>query len=147
MDHAKRKSRSDAPTPIKVFEAISNLDSFKILGLLYKNKKEKTYSTLVIGKTLKLTRKQTYRRIQNFLSAGLVIRCKGEVKLTTFGRVVMDSLQKVNNAIQIYSKLKAIDAVSLSKQASKEEIELLIDSLVQDEQIKDILKKFEFMRG
>ena len=56
----------------------------------------------------------------------------------------MDSLQ---NAIQIYSKLKAIDAVSLSKQAAKEEIELLIDSLVQDEQIKDILKKFEFMRG
>ena len=145
MDHAKRRSRSDAPTPIKVFEAISNLDSFKILGLVYKNKKEKTYSTLDIGKTLKLTRKQTYSRIQNFLSAGLVIRCKGEVKLTTFGRVVMDSLQ--NTAIQIYSKLKAIDAVSLSKQAAKEEIELLIDSLVQDEQIKDILKKFEFMRG
>lgn len=143
MDRAKRRSRSDAPTPIKVFEAISNLDSFKILGLLYKNKKEKTYSTLEIGKTLKLTRKQTYSRNQKFLRAGLVIRCKGEVKLTTFGRVVMDSLQKVNNAIQIYSKLRAIDAVSLSKQAAKEEIEQLIDSLVQDEQIKDILKKFE----
>ena len=54
-------------------------------------------------------------------------------------------LQKVNNAIQIYSKLKAIDAVSLSKQVAKEEMEQLIDSLVQDEQIKDILKKFEFM--
>jgi hypothetical protein len=50
MDRAKRRSRSDAPTPIKVFEAISNLDSFKILGLLYKNKKEKTYSTLEIAR-------------------------------------------------------------------------------------------------
>lgn len=143
MDNAKKGLRPDGPTSIKVFEAISDLDSFKILGLLYK--KEKTYTTSKIGKTLRLTRKQTYSRIQNMLRAGLVMRCEREVKLTAFGSVVMKSLQKVNNAIRIYSKLKAIDAVSLSRHAVKEEIEVLIEGLVQDEQIKDILKKLQFM--
>ena len=143
MDTAKKELRPDGPTSIKVFEAISDLDSFKILGLLYK--KERTYTTSKIGKTLKLTKKQTYSRIQNMLRARLVMRRKREVKLTAFGIVVMDSLQKVNNAIRIYSKLKAIDAVSLSKHAVKKEIEVLIDGLVQDEQIKDILKKLQFM--
>lgn len=141
--HRKKRSRKSGLTLIKVLVAISDLNSFKILALLYQ--KTNTYTTLKIKNALKLTRKQAYNRIQKLLGAKLITRYKKEVKLTAFGKVVMDSLRKVDNAIEIYNKLKAIDAVSQSTQATREEIEVLIESLVADEEIKGILKKMNFV--
>jgi predicted transcriptional regulator len=93
---------------------------------------------------LKLTRKRYYSRMSRLIQAGLVKRQKGRYLLTAFGKVIysaqLDLEVKIENALNNYWKLKAIDSLEMP---SREETEKVISVLIENDEIKSVLMKEE----
>lgn len=92
------------------------------------------------GKT-KLTRKQYYSRLSRMTKAGLVRKKSGKYTLTAFGKVIYDSQATVDSALSNFWKLKAIDSLEMSNELPKEEQQKLIDTLLDNKELKGILVK------
>ena len=111
-----------------IFKSISSADS----------------STDILITQFKLTRKQYYSRMSRLLQAGLVKRQKGRYLLTAFGKVIysaqMNLEAKIENALNNYWKLKAIDSLEMP---SREETGKVICALIENEEIKTILMNEE----
>src|ERR687895_2286453 len=90
---------------------------------------------------VKITRKQFYSRLSNLTKAGLIKRKHGRYSLTAFGKVVYDSEIAIENAFNIYWKLKAIDSIGVSNELPKEEYSKIVDALIDNYEIKDMLIK------
>ena len=88
---------------------------------------------------VKITRKQLYSRLSSLTRAGLVKRKQGKYSLTAFGKVVYDSERAIENAFNIYWKLKAIDSIGISNELPKEEYSKIVDALIDNYEIKDML--------
>jgi predicted transcriptional regulator len=88
---------------------------------------------------VKITRKQFYSRLSSLTKAGLVKRKQGKYSLTAFGKVVYDSERAIENAFNIYWKLKAIDSIGISNELPKEEYSKIVDALIDNYEIKDML--------
>jgi len=88
---------------------------------------------------VKITRKQFYSRLSSLTKAGLVKRKQGKYSLTAFGKVVYDSEIAIENAFNIYWKLKAIDSIGISNELPKEEYSKIVDALIDNYEIKDML--------
>jgi hypothetical protein len=73
--------------------------------------------------------------------AGLIKRKNGLYSLTAFGKVVYDSETAIENAFNIYWKLKAIDSIGISNELPKEEYSKIVDALIDNYEIKDMLIK------
>lgn len=90
--------------------------------------------------SLKLTRKQYYSRISLLTQDDLVKREKGKYLLTAFGKVIHNAMTnfdgKLENALNNYWKLKAIDAIQMS---SREESNTIISALIDDREIRKVL--------
>ena len=101
-------------------------------------------NTDILISQLKLTRKQYYSRMSRLLQAGLVKRQKGRYLLTAFGKVIysaqMNLEAKIENALDNYWKLKAIDSLEMP---SREETGKVICALIENEEIKSVLMKEE----
>ncbi|HYT02496.1 MAG TPA: hypothetical protein VEL70_06265 [Candidatus Acidoferrum sp.] len=99
-------------------------------------------NTDILISQLKLTRKQYYSRMSRLLQAGLVKRQKGRYLLTAFGKVIysaqMNLEAKIENALDNYWKLKAIDSLEMP---SREETGKVICALIENEEIKSVLMK------
>ena len=89
----------------------------------------------------KLTRKQYYSRLSRMTRVGLVKRKEGKYVLTTFGKIVYDSQTIIESSLRNYWKLKAIDSLEMSNELPKEEQQKLIETLLDNEQLKGILVK------
>jgi predicted transcriptional regulator len=87
----------------------------------------------------KLTRKQYYSRLSRMTRTGLVRKKNGKYILTTFGKIVYESQMTVENALNNYWKLKAIDSLETSNELPKEEQQKLIETLLDNQEIKEIL--------
>jgi predicted transcriptional regulator len=87
----------------------------------------------------KLTRKQYYSRLSRMIKVGLVRRKNGKYVLTTFGKIVYESRVTIENALNNYWKLKAIDSLETSNEVPKEEQQKLIETLLDNELIRGIL--------
>ncbi|MGA9150786.1 MAG: hypothetical protein WBZ36_09420 [Candidatus Nitrosopolaris sp.] len=89
---------------------------------------------------LKLTRRQFYSRIALLTKHDLVKREKGKYFLTAVGKVFYSALtnleEKVENALNNYWKLKAIDVLQMS---SREERNKIIFALIDDPEIRSAL--------
>jgi predicted transcriptional regulator len=94
----------------------------------------------ILMKHLKLSRRQYYSRISLLTQDGLVKREKGKYLLTALGKVIYDILtdleKKLENALNNYWKLKAIDAIQMS---SREENNTVISAIIDDEEIRRVL--------
>lgn len=90
---------------------------------------------------IKLTRKQYYSRLSRMTKAGLVRRKNGNYILTTFGKIVYESKVTIDGALNNYWKLKAIDSLETSNEVPKEEQQKLIETLLDNEEIRGILVK------
>jgi predicted transcriptional regulator len=94
----------------------------------------------------KFSRTQYYSRLSSFIKMGLIKRRKGgNYSLTSFGKVIYE-IQRifeytVNN---YYWKLKAVDSAQLSKEISREEYAKLVDSLIDNQKIKEIIAAGSF---
>jgi predicted transcriptional regulator len=89
----------------------------------------------------KMTRKQYYSRMSRLMKAGLIRRKSGKHTLTAFGKVIYDTQITIENAINNYWKLKAIDSLEMSKDLPPEERKKLIDNLIENTGIREILAK------
>ncbi len=94
----------------------------------------------LLAKT-KITRKQYYSRLSSLTKAGLIKRKHGRYSLTAFGKIVYDSEVAIENAFNIYWKLKAIDSIGISNELPKEEYSKIVDALIDNYEIKDMLIK------
>ena len=90
---------------------------------------------------IKLTRKQYYSRLSRMTRVGLVRRKNGKYTLTTFGKIVYESTVTIENALGNYWKLKAIDSLETSNEVPKEEQQKLIETLLDNQEIRGILVK------
>jgi predicted transcriptional regulator len=89
----------------------------------------------------RLTRKQYYSRLSRMTRTGLVRKKNGKYILTTFGKIVYESQTTVENALNNYWKLKAIDSLETSSELPEEEQKKLIETLLDNQEIKQILVK------
>ena len=94
---------------------------------------------------MNLTTKQYYSRISGLLSVGLIRRDKGKYSLTLLGKVVYDTQMTIGKALTYHWKLKAIESIEMSASVKsglpEGELTKLIDTLIDNHQIKDILMK------
>ena len=90
---------------------------------------------------IKLTRKQYYSRLSRMTRMGLVRRKNGKYVLTSFGKIVYECKLTLENALNNYWKLKAIDSLETSNEVPKEEQQKLIETLLDNEEIRGILVK------
>jgi predicted transcriptional regulator len=122
-----------------------------ILSALSDDKAFILYNTIALGdrhnfktliKKMGITPHQYYSRILKMTKAGLVKRENGEYVTTALGNVVYEAVSMMGKALNHYWALKTIESFQSSSSSatdSKEHISKLIDTLVNDPQIKKIL--------
>jgi hypothetical protein len=119
---------------------LRNISDEKSWGL-FRTIAQEAFDSKSLKNSAKLTRKQYYSRLSRMTRAGLVSKRSGRYALTTFGKIVYEAQVIVENALQNYWKLKAIDSLEISNELPKEERFKVIDSLVDNEELKQILVK------
>ena len=89
-----------------------------------------------------LTSKQFYSRISKLTKADLIKRKYGRYSLTVLGRVVYDAHTTIGKALMYYWKLKAIESIETSPsfKLPKDDLAKLVDTLIDNQQIKDIVR-------
>jgi predicted transcriptional regulator len=122
-------------TADKVLTAISDKESLELFRFIASNSED---SDSLRTKT-NLTRKQYYSRLSRMTKTGLVKRKKGKHSLTAFGKVIYDAQTIIEKAVNNYWRLKAIDSLEVSNDLPEEERIKLIDSLLDNNHIKEIL--------
>jgi predicted transcriptional regulator len=122
-------------TADKVITAISDKESLELFRIIAINSED---SDGLRTKT-NLTRKQYYSRLSRMTKAGLVKRKKGKHSLTAFGKVIYDAQTIIEKAVNNYWRLKAIDSLEVSNDLPEEERIKLIDSLLDNNYMKEIL--------
>jgi hypothetical protein len=93
---------------------------------------------------VKLSNKEFYSRMSRLIKMDMVKRKKGGHFLTAFGKVVYEAQKTLSKAVENYWKFKAIDSVDSSNDISVNERENLIDTLIDDLEIKAILSPNHF---
>ena len=90
---------------------------------------------------LNLNRRQYYSKLSSLTKAGLIKRKNGKYFLTALGKVVYCSQMIIENALNNYWKLRAIDSIKRSDEISEEELTEFIDTLINNKQIKEFLTR------
>lgn len=96
-------------------------------------------SSITLRNNVKITRKQYYSRLSKLINAGLIKRSNGRLILTAFGKLVYQVQKTIEDATANQWKLRAIDSIELSDDLPKEERRKLLESLIDNKQIRDIL--------
>jgi hypothetical protein len=94
-------------------------------------------------KMMNLSTKQYYSRILGLTSAGLIKKKQGHYYLTALGKVVYDTHAIIGKALTYYWKMKAIESIQSSAglKLAREDMQLLIENLIDNHQVRDILLK------
>ena len=87
---------------------------------------------------LKLTRKQCYTILSGLVEAGLVKRKINtrQYFVTTLGRIVYDSISRIEIAYSNHIPLKAIDSINMSDEVPKKERIEIISEIIKNEEIR-----------
>jgi predicted transcriptional regulator len=121
----------------KVLKSISDNESLE----LFRSIALKDSDSESLRDRTKMTRKQYYSRMSRLMKAGLIRRKNGKHTLTAFGKVIYDAQITIENAINNYWKLKAIDSLEMANDLPAEERKKLIDNLIENNGIREILAK------
>jgi predicted transcriptional regulator len=121
----------------KVLKSISDEESLE----LFRSIALEDSDSESLRKKTKMTRKQYYSRMSRLMRTGLIKRKNGRHTLTAFGKVIYDTQITIENAINNYWKLKAIDSLEMSNDLPAEERKKLIDNLIENNGIREILAK------
>ena len=122
---------------VEILEAISDVKSLKLFNTIA----TKGGNSEDLSVQLKLSRKEYYSRMSRLMKTGMVKRKNGKHFLTAFGKIVYDAQVTVKKAVESYWKLKAIDSIDLSDEITVKERDKLIQTLVDDVEIREILSK------
>jgi hypothetical protein len=137
--------RPKTPSLDYILKKISDLETLTLFNTIALSNDDRDSEHL---KETNITTKRYYLRISRLMDSGLIKRHKGKYSLTLLGKIVYDIHLTINQALNYYWKLKAIESILLSSSSSrtegglaKEELSKLIDTLIDNRQIKDILVK------
>ena len=119
----------------QVFESLSDNVSLELFTTIA----HESINSVVLRNKIKITRKQYYSRLSKMMKAGLIKRSSGKLVLTAFGKIVNEVQMTVQNASKNQWKLRAIDSIELSDELPKEERKKLLESLIDNRQIREIL--------
>jgi hypothetical protein len=94
-------------------------------------------------KEMNLSTKQYYSRISGLTSAGLIKKKQGQYHLTSLGKVVYNAHTVIGRALSYYWKMRAIESIQSSAglEFARDDMLMLIQSLIDNHQIRDILLK------
>jgi DNA-binding transcriptional ArsR family regulator len=132
---------------ISIINILSALSDDKALILFSTIAVGKCYDFKTLIKSMGITQSQYYSRLRRITDMGLVKRENGKYMATTLGNVVYEAVSMVGKALNHYWALNAIELVLSSSLAadSREDKSMLtsklIDSLIDDNQLKKILTK------
>ena len=138
MESLKVKPSKCNPTVTETLEALSSESAFNIIKTL--SSSSNTHDSLALMEELKLSKKQFYIAVSQLSNQGIVKRTNGQYGLTSFGKLILNSLNLVEDAIKIYSKTKAIDVIQSSQRSTKGEILELVNILIDNDRVKEIIK-------
>lgn len=91
-------------------------------------------------KKLGLSRKQYYSRMAAMMATGLIKRQRGIYYLTPFGKVIYCCIMIAKDALNNYYNLKAVEFTEGSG-FSNEDLGKLVDTLIDNQQVKEFLVK------
>lgn len=130
---------------ISIIDILNALSDDKALILFNTITLGKCYDFKTLIKSMGITQSQYYSRLHKMSKMGLVKRENGKYMTTTLGNVVYEAVLMVGKALNYYWALKAIE-LFLSSSPAADPIEdksmltsMLIDSLIDDNQLKKIL--------
>jgi hypothetical protein len=123
----------------KVFESLSDNVS---LGL-FTTIAHESINSVVLRNKVKITRKQYYSRLSKMMKAGLIKRNNGKLVVTAFGKIVYNVQETIENASSNQWKLRAIDSIELSDELPGEERRQLLESLIDNKQLREILSTYQ----
>ena len=130
---------------ISTLDLLSALSDDKALILFNTIALGKCYDFKILIKNMGITQSQYYSRLRRISNMGLVKRENGKYMTTTLGNVVYEAVSMVGKALNYYWALNAIELV-LSSSPAADPMEdksmltsMLIDSLIDDNQLKKIL--------
>jgi DNA-binding HxlR family transcriptional regulator len=98
--------------------------------------------TSELNDNLQISSKQLYARILSLMKAGLVRRQGGRHLMTSYGKVILLSLDIMNKASSYYHKLVSIDTIEASDIANnmpEEERRKVVEVLISNQQIRNVL--------
>src|ERR1051326_4261426 len=93
---------------------------------------------------LGMTKRQYYSRMNRLIKAGLVLRKRSKYLLTSFGRVVYESLILAEQAIGDYRRLNVIDSIERisDNDIPIRELVKIVECLIDRKKITRILLKY-----
>jgi predicted transcriptional regulator len=118
-----------------VLRAIADDKSLELFGAVA----QEIIDSRNLKSKIKLTRKQYYSRLSRMTRMGLVKRKNGKYVLTSFGKIVYESKLTLENALNNYWKLKAIDSIETSNELPLEERQKLIETLLDNKGLKAVI--------
>ena len=127
--------KRDSPTVANILNAISDDKSLALFNIIAIHSSDFRISQA------NLTCKQYYSRISNLIKSDLISRKNRRYFLTSFGKIVYDAQKRIEMAAEDHWKLKAIDSIERldNRGLPAEEFNKIIDTLIKNQQIKDIL--------
>jgi CheY-like chemotaxis protein/predicted transcriptional regulator len=128
------KMKKGIPSMANILNVLSDEKALDILRMIAISS---CNSDRLISKT-NLNLRQYYSRMTGLIKVGLVRKKEGKYFLTSFGKVFYNLQIKAENTLSNYWKLKAIDSFD---NLSKEEYFRLIESMIDNYDIKELLTK------
>ena len=135
MLDGKDNNNNDGYSTLSTLRAISDEKSlalFKTVATL------KPKSTILISK-LNVTSKEYYSRLSYLREAGLIGKHDANYFLTSFGKIVYESICLIEKAASSNWKLKSIDSIKLYKDLPYKEYNNIISTLIEDNTMREIL--------
>ena len=131
-------AKDDNDNGYSILSALRAISDEKSLALLKSIATLKPRSTILISK-LNITSKEYYTRLSHLRGAGLIGKRDADYFLTSFGKIVYESICLIEKAASSNWKLKSIDSIKLSKGLPYKEYNNLINMLIEDNTMKKIL--------
>jgi predicted transcriptional regulator len=133
----KELSAHQHPEVSSIFRALSDDKSLTLFNTVALS----PGNSDLLTRNLNLTRKQYYSKIERLSKQGLLARKNGKYYLTTMGKIMYELQNVVGIAVNDYWKLKSLDSVIAEKVLPEEELAKLINTLVENEGLRDIILK------
>ncbi len=96
-------------------------------------------SSDLLRSKMQITRKQYYSRLYRLVQCGLVKRKNDDYFLTALGMVLYEAQATIESALSSYWRIKAVDSLELAEGIPREEQKRVIETLIKDQEIKNIL--------
>jgi hypothetical protein len=143
LSAGKELEKPSIPSELSVTDVLSSICDEKALSIFKAIAFSESHCSSILITKLRLTRRQYYSGMERLIDVGIVKRISGRYSLTSFGKVILSMLLRIETAIKYNWKLKAIDSIMMMFAEEKglplEERQKIIDNLIDNQEIKAIL--------